>query len=209
MSFFYPAIIFAARSKYDDNTQLIIAITLCAVGLIASILKAIADSAAKKAEEKQAKENKRKYRYWMANIRSQGGFFPVISANIPLSSGERCFFYSKATLKEPRSVRKSHHTGGAIRVARGVSIGRGYTTSEAHEEWREIAKGVFYITNQRVMFEGDMQSRNIKMENVLSCQNGGTSIAIASTTRQRTMVFHGFNGYIASTIINSIKNSQR
>lgn len=200
---------YSSKSEIELLTSVITIFVFIIVAVIAVVVKSVAESNAQKANIKQTNLNHRRFLDWQTQVISNGGNLSEIPVEIPLKSGEHCFFACGSQLCEPRAVRKSRHTGSAVRIARGVSIGRGYTTSEAHEEWRTIATGTLYITNQRIIFDGDMQSRNIKFADLVSSQNGGTCISVASATRQKTMVFNNINGYIASTIINSIKNSQR
>lgn len=124
---------------------------------------------------------------------------------LPLDAGEMCYLQMAASLCEPRAIRQSVHTGGGVRIARGVVIGQGYSSSESHEEWRRISSGRLYITDRRIVFDGDMQNRTIKLSDLLSVQQGNDYIVISSDRRTRSMAFYGLNGLIAGDMIKRLK----
>ena len=201
-------LMFAARHKTtssaDPIVSLIIFAGLAVIGLVIFLAKQIEAARERKASESRQVRNLELYRKWRKCV-AENGVDPV-PVEIRLEKDESCYLNVGAILCEPRAVRQSVHTGGAVRVMKGVSIGRAYSTSESHDEWRRIASGRLYVTNKRILFDGDMQNRTVKMKDVVSVQHGNDYIAISSERRQKTMVFYGINGLIANDVINSLRN---
>lgn len=93
-----------------------------------------------------------------------------------------------------------------MRIAKGITVGRGYSTSESHEEWRPISTGTLYITNKRIVFDGDMQDRSVGIDSLISVQVGDIQAAITSSSRQKTMVFDMLNGRVVGHAIELIQS---
>ena len=171
------------------------------VGLLTfGITYAIVQRHRRKLMEQRAAEQYQKWRASMERL----GELPPCNIGLRLMSDETGYLKARATLCETRSVRNSTHTGGAIRIAKGITIGRGYSSSESHEEWRAITPGVLYVTNKRIIFDGTTQNRTIKLKDLLSVQAGLTQVAISTTNRQKTMIFDGLNGQIVRDVIEAI-----
>jgi hypothetical protein len=199
-------LMFAARHKSTASDDPIVSLILFAcfatIGLAMLLFRLRDEKRAQKESEKRQSRNLELYQKWRKRVDANGvGPVPV---EIRLEKDESCYLKAGAILCEPRAIRQSVHTGGAVRVMKGVSIGRAYSTSESHEEWRRIASGCLYVTNKRILFDGDMQNRTVKMKDVVSVQRGNDYVAISSDRRQKTMVFCGINGLIANDIINSL-----
>ena len=117
--------------------------------------------------------------------------------------------YRIAKAMSEASVRDTSHLGGAMRVARGVAVLAGSSHSESHDEWRELSSGVLYVTNRRIIFDGEMHNRSIKLSTVMSLQAEPLSLAVSLSNRQKTVLFTGINGKIAQGVINIVRNSSR
>lgn len=148
------------------------------------------------------------YRRWRHGVAVRRGL-QTVEADVTLEAGERCHFKTVATLAEPRAVRDTSHLGGAMRVARGVAVLAGSSHSESHDEWRELSSGVLYVTNRRIIFDGEMHNRSIKLSTVMSLQAEPLSLAVSLSNRQKTVLFTGINGKIAQGVINIVRNSSR
>ena len=153
--------------------------------------------------EKMANEQ---YSRWRAAM-DQLDELPPRNIGLRLMDDEIGYLQVHATLCEPRSIRNSTHTGGAIRIAKGITIGRGYSSSESHEEWRQISPGMLYVTNKRIVFDGEMQNRTIKLKDLISVQTAITQVAISTSTRQKTMLFDNLNGQIVRDIIEFVASA--
>ena len=174
------------------------------VALLAfGITYAIVQRHRRKLMEQRAAEQYQKWRASMERL----GELPPCNIGLRLMSDETGYLKARATLCETRSVRNSTHTGGAIRIAKGITIGRGYSSSESHEEWRAITPGVLYVTNKRIVFDGEMQNRTIKLKDLISVQTAITQVAISTSTRQKTMLFDNLNGQIVRDIIEFVASA--
>ena len=198
-------IVFAA--KQPDELAIFIGIIAFVILAIACICHLIYQQQQKMQEEKKDAVARENYKKWRIAV-SQKGSISCVPTSICLSAGERCYLVSTVTLCETRAVRNSTHTGGAVHLAKGLTVGQGYTTSESHDEWRAISHGKLYVTNTRILFDGDMQNRSIKMKDLLSVDAAPRQLAISTTTRKKTMVFKGINGQIARDIINILRRNE-
>ena len=169
------------------------------IGLIAMVVAAIKRQEAQAAKETAQRQER--YRKWLAEFKQNGCKLSPVKLPILMKDGEEGFYQSSAQMFEPRSVRTARHGGMSVRVARGVTIGQGGTRSESHEEWRQIADGYFYITSHRIVFDGDKQSRNIKLSDIISVNYDDDCIQVSTSKRQKTMIFSSINGYIAWAIL--------
>lgn len=146
------------------------------------------------------------YKSWSTSVILNNGL-KSITSDICLLSDERCFYSDEAVLYEPRSVRNSTHLGGGVRVAKGVMIGGGNSWSEYHDEWRALSSGILYITNKRIIFDGEMHDRTIKLAALTVVQAGIQELSISCSTRQKTMVFSGINARIAQDTIRLLQKA--
>lgn len=169
---------------------------------LALVVVAIVGISAVSEKEKDAQtsalvENANK---WRDMVRMYGRL-PPQNVDIMLADGEIGYLQVQTVLCEPRSVRTSTHTGGAVRVAKGVTIGRAYSTSNVYDEWRQLCSGTLIVTNKRIIFDGDMHDRTVNLKDVLSVKNSLTQVALSTSTRQKTMLFTPLNGYIVGETI--------
>ena len=148
------------------------------------------------------------YKRWRHGVAVRRGL-QTVDAEVALEAGERCHFKATATLAEPRAVRNTAHLGGAVRVAKGVALLAGNSRSESHDEWRELSSGVLYITNRRIIFDGEMHNRSIKLSSVMSIQAEPLALAVSMSNRQKTVLFTHMNGKIAQGVINIVRNSAK
>jgi hypothetical protein len=199
----FIALLFFAAKRHDTDPilSLVIVLVILTAGAVGTIINAIRNEKRKKALELRGDLMHKRYKDWLAAIQQNGGDIPPIELPIILQDGEEGLYMDSAQMLETRSVRTARHGGAAFRVARGVTIGQGRTRSESHEEWRQIAAGYLYITSQRLVFDGDMQSRNIKLSEIVSVNFDANNIQIATSKRQKTMIFTSVNGYIAHAIL--------
>lgn len=148
------------------------------------------------------------YKRWRHDVAVRRGL-RTFDTDVNMEAGERCHFKATATLAEPRSVRDTSHLGGAVRVARGVAVLAGSSHSESHDEWRELSSGVLYVTNRRIVFDGEMHNRTVKLSTVMSVQAEPLSVAVSTTNRQKTLLFTNVNGKIVQGVINIVRNSTK
>ena len=148
------------------------------------------------------------YKRWRREV-ARAGRLQVVPAAVCLNDGESCYYKTSATLAEPRSVRDTSHLGGAVRVAKGITVLGGNSHSESHDEWRDLSSGTLYITNKRIIFDGEMHNRTVKLVSLISVVAEPRMIAVSTSSRQKTMLLTRLNGKIAQGVINILRNSIR
>lgn len=201
------------KADLSELLILIMGIGIPVVALVAAVIVYVVSARRTKrrnAEESAALKERMEseYKNWSRTVILNNGL-KSIPANICLMNGERCFYSDNTILYEPRSVRNSIHLGGGVRVARGVVIGGGNSWSEAHDEWRAISSGTLYITNKRIIFDGEMHDRTIKFSALTVVQAGIQELTISCSTRQKTMVFGGINARIAQDTIRLLEKASK
>lgn len=198
-------LLLAASKKYSSNPAetLIIAgivTAIFAAVFIVSMIKSCIENRQKAEMDSAANLN---YITWRSKVNRNGGITRR-KVNITLSKGESCYQSFAATLCEPRSVRVSRHSGYGVRATRRIGVFEGESRSESHDEWRAISSGTLYITDKRIVFAGDMQSREIKLDELISTSADSRSLIVRSSKRQKAMCFTGLNGLIARDTISMI-----
>lgn len=184
------------------NPLALAVLALVVIWLVAgiSIARRIISKSRTRARDEAAKNE---YSRWFDET-ARLGTLPRVDVSVSLGADETCYLARRATLCEPRAVRTSVHAGGAVRVARGVTVGAGHTTSESHDEWREISSGILYVTDRRIIFDGDMINRVIDLRKLLSVEASTRRLTVSCASRQNTMVFVGLNALIARAVIGMI-----
>lgn len=156
-------------------------------------------------ERKRDAQADAQYRAWLAHLRASGGCLPEVAAPVRLRRGEACFFFEPcATLCELRAVRTGGYGGAGIRVAKGLTIHTGRFGSEAHDEWREVAHGLLYVTNERIVFDGDTKNRIVKLADLMSVHPASRNAVVNSQKLQKPFAFSSINGRIFATVVNSL-----
>ncbi len=133
---------------------------------------------------------------WLTKISSGKVKINVIGAESPvlLKNGEEALCVLPGiTLKEPRSVRKSSgsYGGPSFRVAKGVSIrlGRFGSTSESHQEIRDIDEGTIILTNEKLIFAGGLKTITVALNKVLQIDPFSDGIGLHREGREKTQYF--------------------
>lgn len=199
-------ILAASRHNDDPVVMVIAAVVFLVLVIIVMIVNACENNSRQRAQESQAMSFRSKYMRWRRKINSTGEISSV-KAGLNLSKGEECYFAERTTLREPRAVRVSRHSGYGVRPLRRVGIFEGESTSESHDEWRTIAHGVLYITNKRLVFAGDKQNRVVKIGEILTVETYANAIEVKTSRRTKSMEFFGLNGQKATDILRAIQNA--
>jgi hypothetical protein len=109
------------------------------------------------------------------------------------SDEELLFALPGVTLKEPRAIRKSSggYAGPSFRVAKGVyfRMGRFGSTSESHQEIRNIDQGVLTITSERLVFSGGMKTINLDLRKIVQVDPFTDGLALHKEGREKTQYF--------------------
>jgi len=98
------------------------------------------------------------------------------------------------TLREPRAVRKSTggYGGASIRIAKGVTLhtGRTGSTSQSHDEIKDIDSGKLLITNKRLIFLGSNRTTNIDINKIVAITSTKDMIQIQRSNKQKPEYFN-------------------
>lgn len=136
------------------------------------------------------------YELWLTKIRSGKIEVKMINAALPviLKVEEKCYcILPNITLKEPRSVRTSsgYYGGPRVRIAKGVSFGLGRfgSSSESHQEIRNIDSGTIVVTNSRFIFAGKMKTISLDIRKILQIDPFTDGIGLHRDGREKTQYF--------------------
>ena len=202
----------AARSSASAfDSPYTLPILLFGGGILAII--ALGAVIAKSVEEKQrASDAEVEFQKWVAAVEADGGKLPVYDAadlDVCLEEDETCYFAADGvTLCEPRSVRGGGYGGGGLRVAKGVMIHTGKFGAESREEWREVTAGTLYVTDRRIIFDGETKNRTVALSDLMSFKALGTCrVVVNSRKLQRPLAFASVNGQILVTVLESLKEA--
>ena len=98
------------------------------------------------------------------------------------------------TLREPRAVRKSTggYGGASIRIAKGVTLhtGRTGSTSQSHDEIKDIDRGKLLITNKRLIFLGNNRTTNIDLNKIVAITSTKDMIQVQRSNKQKPEYFN-------------------
>jgi len=117
--------------------------------------------------------------------------FKGVQTPVILRGGEEILFaLPNVTLKEPRAVRKTRggYAGPSFRVAKGVSFRMGSfaSTSESHQEIRNIDSGILTVTSERLVFSGKMKTINVDLKKIVQVDPFTDGIALHKEGREKT-----------------------
>lgn len=118
----------------------------------------------------------------------RGGLLAVEST-LFLKDGEKAFFCERVELMEPRAVRTGTGNRVGFRVARGVWVSTGTSTSESNDVWKRLDEGMLTITNRRIVFDGQMGTRNLDLAKLVSVSPRADGIEVAVENRQKSSGF--------------------
>lgn len=198
--------IFFAKANQDLITILIIPIVTACICAILGVCQLCIWRKKKKSLQKLLVAMDSEYANWRRKVAIMRKLEPI-QTSLCLNGNEQCYYQASAMLLEPRAVRNTMHLGGGLRVAKGIMVGGGNSYSQSHDEWRELSCGTLCITNKRIIFDGEMHDRAVKLSALTAVSAEPLKLAISSSTRQKTMLFTGLNGKLARGIITILRNS--
>ncbi len=175
-------------------------IALCAVIIV---VHRLLSRAAKKKNARLDAAALEHYRAWRKSV--SDGNLPEYSVPIHLRPGEICVFVdARATLNELQAVHTGNFGGTNFDVADGIGIQTGSFKSEAHDEWRAVTSGSLYVTNFRIIFDGEIRNHSIKISDVLSVVRAPRGALLNLQNRTRPIIFAHINGNIFADIVDAI-----
>lgn len=105
----------------------------------------------------------------------------------------------QSTLMEPRALRV--YGGAGTRIG-GIYVGGG--VSESHQRLRTIASGELVLTTRRIVFDGDLESRAVKLTDVLSVQPWVDAIEVSTSRRQKNQFYSVQNPILWAEMIRRV-----
>ena len=165
-------------------------LVLVVFGLLGLFLwwSAASRKAAREEQRSRALGNLEAARAFWREAERRGGLLPVEST-LFLKEGEQAFFCEKVELMEPRAVRTGTGNRVGFRVARGVWVSTGTSTSESNDVWKRLDEGMLTITNRRIVFDGQMGTRNLDLAKLVSVSPRADGIEVAVENRQKSSGF--------------------
>ena len=178
---------------------------LFGVVFLACIVYAIFKSMSDRRKDAAANDE---FQKWQSEV-AAAGYLPELRLPIKLQKGETGYFQAApVTLCEPRAIRTGGYGGGSVRIAKGISIHTGRFSSESHDEWRAITTGSLYVTDKRIIFDGDTKNRVINLEDVMSIVPGYREVCVNSSKLQKPIGFQDVNGQIFAAVIDTLSGSE-
>ena len=136
----------------------------------------------------------------------------VIDAPILLKNKEECYYEASSTWSQLRKVTQHKGYLGSnvgFKVAKGVrfSVGRAIPIRSTHEEMQEIATGEIYITNKRIVFNGDKKSTNVTYARLIQLELFKDGIEIRKTSGKPDFFkMNSIDAEYVCAIVHSIMN---
>ena len=128
---------------------------------------------------------------------------PTTAVDIVLKNGEFGILQEPSILYESRSYRV--FGGGGTRVA-GIYIGGG--ASEAQQRLKEIDSGKIVLTNQRLVFDGQLENRVLNLKDVVSATPWTDAIEVGSSRKQKSQIYTVENPLIWVPMIQALASGK-
>jgi hypothetical protein len=98
-----------------------------------------------------------------------------IEVGINLKKGEVCYYKKNVTWHELRTVTHGFSYGGPamnFKIVKGISFraGRMAVQRITTDEMKELDMGVLYVTNQRLIFDGQVRNNTLTYKSILAIQ---------------------------------------
>lgn len=122
---------------------------------------------------------------WLQQLASGAGTIPsYVNSNVVPNPNETVVYaVSDVIFSEPRSVRETsgRYGGPSIRIAKGMTwrMGGFKSSSESHEELRNIDTGTLTITNKRLVFSGAVKNITVDLKKLVSLEPYEDGISIS------------------------------
>lgn len=158
------------------------------------------------AEEDAAKERESDYQTFRNSLLAGIPLRPV-SCDLLIGQDETAYFAQKGVeFLEVRVTTEMKHSGMAANVGYGVSVAGGHTTSRDHDEWQRVCRGSLFVTDSRIIFNGENQNCILPLGGILQVTADDTSIDISCEDREKFVSFADLNGRIVRDLIIYLKS---
>lgn len=113
-----------------------------------------------------------------------------------------CHKSDNVVLFEPKPVRLGGGAGASVHVAKGVTLHSGGGAAVSVDTWQRKSVGILYVTNKRIIYDGDMENRSIPFDHILSLRTSFKKLDVSLTKgRKKTIRFFGCNGPLIEWLV--------
>lgn len=121
----------------------------------------------------------------------KSGKIPTIKTSLILKNDEEAYLEDAVKLYEIRSARKSDRLFVGGRIMKGIFVGGSTGVSRSFDEMREIDHGKLVLTNKRIVFDGQFNSRIIDLEKIISINLYDDGFEIACEDKKQSQLYGG------------------
>lgn len=138
-------------------------------------------------------------------IREANSILPMVASgghrqlSIFLQPEERGLLEEPSTFYEARATRV--YGVGATRIGK-FTVGGG--ASRSHQTLRQVDQGRLALTDQRLIFDGSLENRVLKLSDIVSVEILSDAIEVSSSRRQKSQVFSVANPVLWFVIIRGL-----
>lgn len=138
----------------------------------------------------------------------KSGAYEPLETTLNLKSNEVAILSDENVNLVEERVSRSYQSGHAgIRLARGVYIGGSKGQSVPVSELKIIDSGKLILTNKRLVFVGDMKTREFKINKIVNYDSTINDLCISYEGREKKTIFTNINNPIKWDAIISLINS--
>jgi hypothetical protein len=124
---------------------------------------------------------------------------PILNVGLNLQNDEVCYFSTSVTLNEMRRITKRVQWGGPqlrVKICKGLywNMGDYAVNRVAQDMLTPIDTGTVYITNKRILFNGEMKNVSIKLQKILDFTSYKDGVMVEKDTGKSP--FFEFNSNI-------------
>jgi hypothetical protein len=131
------------------------------------------------------------------------GKLPPPETNIIPQKGEVALLDEPSTFYESRSYRVG---GGAGTRIGGVYVGGG--VSQSQQRLKQIDTGRLTLTNKRLIFDGSMENRTLRLPDIVSVERWQDAIEVSTQRRAKSQVFVVENPVLWATMVKQVASGK-
>lgn len=107
------------------------------------------------------------------------GVLPVAKCPLLLQKDEQCHFLARGAWCEMRTAKSGSYSGVSfsVPIVRGVRYRVGSYSHDTRRELKEIDTGTLYLTNQRLIFNGEQRNAELALTKLVQVRVGSDAIA--------------------------------
>lgn len=133
----------------------------------------------------------------------QSGKVACPPTNVILQAGEIALLDEASILYESRAYRVG---GGAGTRIGGMYIGGG--VSESQQRLKEITQGRVTLTNERLIFDGSLENRTLRLPDIVSVEPWSDAIEVNTQRRAKSLVIQVANPILWTTMVEQIASGK-